>query len=142
VSSTNRIKEDFGVSVRFLETRGPELLLGKESDSYPSGVRLARSPCVVAEITYPKNKTSVSKKGALIFIKSTMMTGLDFATQGYRATSPDFPHQSTADQFFDPDQFEAYRDLGKKSCSFMVKELDLVNNFENAPVLLKNYGFK
>ncbi|MDX2427307.1 MAG: patatin-like phospholipase family protein [Xanthomonadales bacterium] len=30
----------------------------------------------------------------------------------YAETHPDFPHQSTADQFFDENQFEAYRHLG------------------------------
>ena len=31
----------------------------------------------------------------------------------YRDRFPSFPHQSTADQFFDEDQFEAYRALGQ-----------------------------
>lgn len=30
----------------------------------------------------------------------------------YRADNPAFPHESTADQFFDEVQFEAYRSLG------------------------------
>ena len=30
----------------------------------------------------------------------------------YRINHPDFPHQSTLDQFFDQEQFEAYRQLG------------------------------
>ncbi len=30
----------------------------------------------------------------------------------YRARHPDFPHESTADQVFQEDQFEAYRALG------------------------------
>jgi hypothetical protein len=30
----------------------------------------------------------------------------------YKRTSPDFPHESTADQFFDDSQFESYRALG------------------------------
>jgi hypothetical protein len=30
----------------------------------------------------------------------------------YRGLNPDFPHQTTLDQFFDEDQFEAYRQLG------------------------------
>lgn len=32
----------------------------------------------------------------------------------YKARNPDFPHQSTGDQFFDEQQFEAYRALGVK----------------------------
>ena len=30
----------------------------------------------------------------------------------YKGLNPDFPHQSTSDQFFDEKQFEAYRELG------------------------------
>ena len=30
----------------------------------------------------------------------------------YQALHPDFPHQSTLDQFYDEEQFEAYRQLG------------------------------
>ena len=30
----------------------------------------------------------------------------------YRSTCPAFPHESTADQFFDDAQFESYRALG------------------------------
>ncbi|MDH2346381.1 patatin-like phospholipase family protein [Bradyrhizobium sp. SSUT77] len=148
VSSTNRIKEDFGVSVGFLDSRGPEQLLGKDSDRYPSGARLARSPFVVAEIRYPavtaipgKRSTKPSKRGVLIYIKSTMVTGLAFATDGYKAANPEFPHQSTVDQFFDPDQFEAYRDLGKKSCEAMILSLDLGMNVTCSSRLLERYGF-
>lgn len=31
----------------------------------------------------------------------------------YRNRNPSFPHESTADQFFDEGQFEAYRALGQ-----------------------------
>jgi hypothetical protein len=31
----------------------------------------------------------------------------------YAASNPTFPQQSTADQFFDEDQFESYRALGR-----------------------------
>jgi hypothetical protein len=34
-----------------------------------------------------------------------------------------FPHESTADQFFDENQFEAYRHLGYKVAAKMVKNL-------------------
>jgi hypothetical protein len=30
----------------------------------------------------------------------------------YRILHPDYPHQTTLDQFFDEEQFEAYRRLG------------------------------
>jgi hypothetical protein len=31
---------------------------------------------------------------------------------GYAAANPEFPHQSTVDQWFDETQFESYRRLG------------------------------
>jgi hypothetical protein len=148
VSSANRIKEDFGVSIGFLDAKGPERLLGKATDRYPSGVTIAKSPFVVVAISYPelpgeagRPPVSPGKQGVLIYIKSTMVTGLEFSTEGYRAANPDFPHQSTVDQFFDPDQFEAYRDLGKTSCASMIKELGLDGNLGNAAALLAQYGF-
>ena len=41
-----------------------------------------------------------------------LFKGLSLATLGYKAGNPDFPDQTTADQFFDDAQFEAYRQLG------------------------------
>lgn len=56
-----------------------------------------------------------SKKGRakLIFLKTTMIENVNFEVKGYKAANPDFPDQTTADQFFSEEQFEAYRKLGK-----------------------------
>lgn len=140
VSSHNRIKEDFRVEIKFDESKGVEVLLGRESDRYPSGVKYARSPYLVAKIEYPPvDEEPKGRVGTLIYIKSTMISGLTFSTQGYRASNPSFPHQSTTDQFFDPDQFEAYRDFGKVSSSVMIRELGLLANFMNADAIMKAY---
>ena len=37
----------------------------------------------------------------------------DEVIREYRQSSPDFPHESTDDQFFTEGQFEAYRSLGQ-----------------------------
>jgi hypothetical protein len=37
---------------------------------------------------------------------------LPYAIKSYMEQHPDFPHESTADVFFDADQFRAYRSLG------------------------------
>lgn len=138
VSSTNRIKEDFGATIRFLEHRGPEQLIGQVSQQYPGGVKIAKSPYIVGDIQYnDEHKT----RGVLIYLKATMIGGLDFATDGYRASHPDFPHQTTADQFFDPEQFDAYRDLGRKSCSLAIKQLGLCGDAKPERIL-REYGFE
>ncbi|MFQ5528010.1 MAG: hypothetical protein ACE5GX_17355 [Thermoanaerobaculia bacterium] len=51
-------------------------------------------------------------EGDLVYVKTTLVPGLSITTEGYRDANPTFPDQSTADQFFDAEQFEAYRDLG------------------------------
>ena len=140
VSSYNRIKEDFNVEIKFTGSKGAEVLLGQVTDRYPSGVKYARSPYLVASIQYPPiDREPKGRVGTLIYIKSTMIPDLTFSTQGYRAANPSFPHQSTSDQFFDPDQFEAYRDFGKASSALMIKELKLDSNFTDRAAILSAY---
>lgn len=50
--------------------------------------------------------------GYLIYIKSSMTGDEPVSIRKYRDDDPSFPHQTTADQFFDEAQFEAYRALG------------------------------
>ena len=140
VSSVNRIKEDFKVEFKFPHGKGPERLLGRKTDNaYPRGLDVAKAPFIVAKINYLESERGPAKTGVLIYMKSTIVEGLEFATLGYRAINPDFPHQTTADQFFDPDQFEAYRDLGRNSCTIMANALQLVANFDSPDDLLKRY---
>ncbi len=50
--------------------------------------------------------------GHLLYIKSSM-TGDEYEyVREYRSREPEFPHESTANQFFNETQFEAYRALG------------------------------
>jgi hypothetical protein len=51
-------------------------------------------------------------EGDLVYLKTTLVPGLSITTEGYRDSHPTFPDETTADQFFDAEQFEAYRDLG------------------------------
>jgi len=47
--------------------------------------------------------------------------------QGYASEHPAFPHQTTGDQFFDEDQFEAYRRLGEQTIDNLVKRARIEN---------------
>ena len=50
-------------------------------------------------------------------MEGASLTGVESdAIRGARAKNPEFPHPSTADQFFDEGQFEAYRKLGDTIC--------------------------
>jgi hypothetical protein len=65
------------------------------------------SHCAVGKIEYGNGGL-----GTLIYIKSSLVEGENTAVLEYLSEHPEFPHESTADQFFTEDQFESYRKLG------------------------------
>ena len=63
----------------------------------------------IADITYAGNERPTGK---LVYLKLAMIEDMSTDVFSYKGLNPDFPHQSTSDQFFDEKQFEAYRELG------------------------------
>jgi hypothetical protein len=63
---------------------------------------------VKAMITYADGT-----KGTLFYIKTTMTGTEPEQLLAYRRQHPTFPDETTADQFFNEDQFESYRKLGE-----------------------------
>jgi hypothetical protein len=88
----------------------------------------AKSHYLIGKITYPrctevedppqrtKHLGSLEREGGcgwIIYLKSSLTgRGTPASIASYAAFNKEFPHQSTLDQFFDDDQFEAYRALG------------------------------
>ncbi|MBF0304808.1 MAG: hypothetical protein HQL41_04045 [Alphaproteobacteria bacterium] len=97
-NAIEKARVDFGIQVTF-DTPLADLV----SDAST----MARRGFAVATILYPNQKP-----GRLVYLKPTVTTGLPADLYAYRAANAAFPHQSTADQFFDEAQFEAYRELG------------------------------
>jgi hypothetical protein len=94
--------------------RTARLDLGIEIDIRLDELRLdAESSCkshmAVGRITYPDE----TECGHLLYLKSSFTGDEDEVIGEYRHRSPDFPHETTADQFFTEGQFEAYRALGQ-----------------------------
>jgi len=115
VSAQRRIEEDFHATIELIEGKGPELLIGKpDPDRYPSNALWAKQPYFIAKLHY-KDGT----EGAVVYMKAAMIEELSFKAKGYRGAHPDFPHETTADQFFEPEQFEAYRELGYRTAMCM-----------------------
>jgi hypothetical protein len=50
--------------------------------------------------------------GLFLYLKLSITGNESELIRRYRTICPDFPHQSTLNQFFDEEQFEAYRELG------------------------------
>ncbi|MEL6649819.1 MAG: patatin-like phospholipase family protein [Bacteroidota bacterium] len=81
--------------------------LEPKSEKEDPRLRSANS-VALGTIHYPDNNI-----GHLIYVKSSInQQVLPVNVYNYRKLHPDFPHESTADQYFDDSQFEAYRALG------------------------------
>ena len=73
--------------------------------------------------TLEQRKNEPEKIGILLYLKPSM-TGIEPADVAYYArTHQDFPHESTADQYFDEAQFESYRRLGRAIASSAVEQV-------------------
>jgi hypothetical protein len=68
---------------------------------------LSQSHALLCRIHYPGAGT-----GLLLYAKLSVTGNESQLIKRYRTLNSDFPHESTADQFFKEDQFEAYRQLG------------------------------
>jgi hypothetical protein len=72
--------------------------------------------CAIGKITYPEPG---AVPGYLLYIKPTLYGNEPVDILSYAAESPDFPHESTSDQWFSESQLESYRALG----SYIVERL-------------------
>jgi hypothetical protein len=93
-----KCETDLGVEI----TIDVDALRPKEKNG-PCAVHFA-----VGSIKYP----GIERLGTLIYIKNSLSGDETVDIQYYKSMHPEFPHQSTADQWFDEPQFESYRRLG------------------------------
>lgn len=103
-------------------------LLPKKSDE---GLLFSPASVAVGRIFYPKTRFQPEMTGQVVYLKSSVSLLHEVSAisekdtlppltepapvfvLNYFKNNPSFPHQSTADQYFDEVQFEAYRMLGE-----------------------------
>ena len=73
--------------------------------------RFGRWHCAIGQIHYD-DVDPHETPGLIIYLKASMTGDEPTDVLNYAMMNPDFPHQTTADQFFDERQFESYRALG------------------------------
>ncbi len=71
--------------------------------------RFSKNHYVTGTIKYSGDKEAT---GTLLYIKSSITGDEPVDVSEYSLKNPTFPHQTTADQFFNEEQFESYRKLG------------------------------
>jgi Patatin-like phospholipase len=69
--------------------------------------------------------------GTLIYLKPQLTGQEPVDIAHYAATHPNFPHESTGDQWFEEPQFESYRQLGLITAQDMLRELDIQDSQPN-----------
>ncbi len=133
-TTVRRIEDDFGARVVMYSGATPDDLMpepGSDSDSrYPADARFSRQGHMVGRVLYADGS-----RGFLLYLKTTLIKEVSFKVKGYAALNPDFPDQTTSDQFFDEVQFEAYRALGYRLAMQMLDDkvpADAVSELEAA----------
>jgi hypothetical protein len=85
---------------------------------FPDGVPIMKSPCdasrhiAVGRLRYSAVDGAGTPDGTIIYLKSSLTDNEPQDVRNYASQYPSFPHQTTADQWFDEAQFESYRRLG------------------------------
>jgi hypothetical protein len=99
-NAVRKIYIDFGVTIEF-----------ERLDINPRGQSPARGPrCAIGTIRYPGS----DRLGWLLYLKPVYQGADERADiRGYAIAHKEFPHESTAEQWFSESQLEAYRALGE-----------------------------
>jgi len=104
-NAIRKIRIDFRISVDFEE----RIHISPRED-LPTGLFCAR-----AIIRYSDVDGADAADGVLLYVKPALYgrgKPVPYDVWSYAGSSPLFPHESTADQWFDESQFESYRALG------------------------------
>ena len=101
--------EDLGNALRKIRI-DMKIPVDFEDGSFQS-LREKGQRCAIARIRYSM-VDDTKEDGFLLYIKPMMRGNEPPDVVSYQTNHPNFPHQSTSDQFFDESQTESYRMLG------------------------------
>ncbi|MGP0088913.1 MAG: patatin-like phospholipase family protein [Xanthobacteraceae bacterium] len=105
-NAVRKISVDLRIEIRF---KGLDRLKPRPTDG--SDAETDAEYHAMAEIDY-MSADGADRNGLLLYIKAGYRGTESAGVQGYAKAHPDFPHQSTANQWFTASQFESYRALG------------------------------
>jgi hypothetical protein len=103
-NAVRRIRIDLGVPILF-----PSL------DITRSGQGHGNPHAAIGRIRYSAVDGPTAPDGTILYVKATLSGDEPVDVRNFAAGDPEFPHDSTANQFFDEAQFESYRTLGYHS---------------------------
>jgi hypothetical protein len=91
------------------------------ADEYARPLRERLKRCALGTVRYSA-VDGPGTDGRIIYLKPMLIGGEPPDVASYGAAHPDFPHQTTGDQWFDESQTESYRSLGLITVDEMCRE--------------------
>ena len=103
---------DLGNAIRKIRIDlGVEIELDVEKLRRKDGTNQRERHHAIGSIRYDRVDPN-APKGIILYLKPSLTGQEPTDVLDYACRHPDFPHETTADQFFDESQFESYRKLG------------------------------
>lgn len=103
----------------------------------PANRALHGPHCALGTIYYPRQagrKDDDNSTGVLLYVKPSFTGDENDYVVDYKRRNPTFPHETTLDQLFGEEQFEAYRNLGFHAVNSAFKLADKVSMNPNPVV--------
>lgn len=122
-NAIRKIRIDLGINIKIDEF---QLIARNKNES--------AKYCAVGNIQYSDVDGPDTKPGTLVYLKPVFYEkgeGVPKDIFNYAQQNPEFPHESTADQFFSESQFESYRALGEYAVSEICQNLPRKADFED-----------
>jgi len=123
LNAMDKVCADFGAVIEAgrneFERIIPDSYDNSQAATYPPSTGFAQYGHFLARIRYADGSD-----GLLVFMKTTVLDCLSVSSLGYKMGHPLFPDETTIDQFFSEEQFDAYRDLGFCTAERMLQDVD------------------
>jgi hypothetical protein len=103
-NAVRRIRLDLGIPILF-----SSLTMTR------AGQGTTNPHAAIGKILYSVMDGRDAPDGTIVYIKATLSGDEPIDVRNFASSDPDFPHDSTANQFFDEARFESYRTLGYHS---------------------------
>ena len=128
-NAVRKVRIDQGVEIKFIFNRTTRALTPTKAECQHFAVAKIKYSDVDSKV----GGTQVTD-GWLLYIKGVLTGDEPADVYQYKQFNQEFPHQSTADQWFDESQFESYRALGQHSIE---KALGVIKSYPSAPMTSK-----
>lgn len=145
INALRRSQEDFpGLEFEPVAPGGTlalDAMVARTEVAYPDKRKVSATAHAVLKFRYGKDPAG-TYPATLVYLKLTTTADTSMLVKGYQAQNDKFPHDPTLDQFFDPDQFDAYYRTGQELAEAVIAGVAPPNStVTGLKALLAHAGF-